>query len=552
MGWSLPSEMTGSAEWLIIPYSEAALESDHVYDVGGTLRYSSDGSNITVPLLPTVITVRPDPSLLVHYFWERYVIGDDPFTDEVEPSVPFTLGVAVKNAGHGTAYSLRITSGQPEIIENERGLLISFMIIGANIGNEAISPSLTVAFGDLTPNTTKVARWLMLSSLQGEFMNYSATFENINPLGDPRLSLLDELDIHELIRNVMIYSDPDENDGILDFLVNERDDFLAYPDTLYSSKTLQSYNVSAGIILSVRSIASSIPALLEVRTFSNSTGWVYYRYEDTQGLLSETASAVNVTKYESGVATSLPPENSWITRQNYRGARRTTENLYLHIVDSVETAGEVVFIVDLCRVNCNRATTDMTTPATSTQATTTITSTTDSTTPATPTQTATTTSTTDTTTPATPTLAATTTTLSTTEMASTGILDIQTSSDATTVITGQPTTATSTLSTDEVTPTADMATTAVSTQDTTSTSAETTSTGIQTPSATDITTSTLTTTMTADINDTTDTTPPSTDDLATTTTASPLSTLDTTMTDTTDVPTTSGMPNHDTYEQYVS
>ena len=379
MGWSLPSEMTGSAEWLIIPYSEAALESDHVYDVGGTLRYSSDGSNITVPLLPTVITVRPDPSLLVHYFWERYVVGDDPFTDEVEPSVPFTLGVAVKNAGHGTAYSLRITSGQPEIIENERGLLISFMIIGANIGNEAISPSLTVAFGDLTPNTTKIARWLMLSSLQGEFMNYSATFENINPLGDPRLSLLDELDIHELIRNVMIYSDPDENDGILDFLVNERDDFLAYPDTLYSSKTLQSYNVSAGTILSVRNIASSISTLLEVRSFSNSTGWVYYRYEDTQGLLSETASAVNVTKYESGVATSLPPENSWITRQNYRGARRTTENLYIHIVDSVETAGEVVFIVDLCRVNCNRATTDITTPATPTQAATT-TSITDSTT----------------------------------------------------------------------------------------------------------------------------------------------------------------------------
>ena len=36
-------------------------------------------------------------------------------------------------------------------------------------------------------------------------MNYSATFENINPLGDPQLSILDELKIHELIRNVMIY-----------------------------------------------------------------------------------------------------------------------------------------------------------------------------------------------------------------------------------------------------------------------------------------------------------------------------------------------------------
>ena len=161
------------------------------------------GESITIPLLPTVITVRPDPSLLVHYFWERYVVGDDPFTDEIEPSIPFTLGVAVKNVGHGTAYSLQITSGQPEIIENERGLLVNFMIIGANIGRKGVSPSLTVMFGDLAPNTTVVARWLMISSLQGEFMNYSATFENINPLGDPQLSILDELEIHELILSLI-------------------------------------------------------------------------------------------------------------------------------------------------------------------------------------------------------------------------------------------------------------------------------------------------------------------------------------------------------------
>ena len=114
----------------------------------------------------------------------------------------------------------------------------------------------------------------MISSLQGEFMNCSATFENINPLGDPRLSILDEVEIHELIRNVMIYSDPNEDDGTLDFLVNERNDFLAYPDVLYSSKTLQRYNVSAGIVISVHAISTS----LEIRTSSNSTGWVYYRH----------------------------------------------------------------------------------------------------------------------------------------------------------------------------------------------------------------------------------------------------------------------------------
>ena len=32
-GWTLPSEASGSIEWLIIPYSEAAPESDQSYDV---------------------------------------------------------------------------------------------------------------------------------------------------------------------------------------------------------------------------------------------------------------------------------------------------------------------------------------------------------------------------------------------------------------------------------------------------------------------------------------------------------------------------------------
>lgn len=348
--WRLPSEMSGAVEWLIIPLSEAAPESDKSYDVGGILRYTLDGENITIPLLPTVITVRPDPSLLVHYFWERYVVGDDPFTDMVEPSVPFTLGVAVKNAGYGTAYSLQITSGQPQIIENERGLLVNFMIIGASIGSGSISPSLTVMFGDLAPNTTTVARWQIISSLQGEFMNYSATFENTNPLGDPRLSILDELEIHELIRNVLIYSLSNEEDGVLDFLVNDRNDLFAYPDALYSSKTLQRYNVSVGTIVSVRTLQLPV-SLLEVRTTSNNTGWVYYRYEDTQGLLSMTASAVNSTKHEHNETIQLPSENSWITRD--RDSRSGSETLYLHIVDHVQTLGDIVFTLNLCTSDCS-------------------------------------------------------------------------------------------------------------------------------------------------------------------------------------------------------
>lgn len=343
--WSLASSATGAVEWLIIPYSEAAPDTDHVYNVGGSFSYLLDGENITVPFLPTPITVRPDPSLLVHYFWERYVVGDDPFTEDVEPSAPFTLGVAVKNAGYGTAYSLQISSAQPEIIENERGLLINFMIIGANIGGESANPSLTVTFGDLEPNTTAVARWFMISSLQGEFMSYSATFENVNPLGDPKLSILDDLQIHELIRNVDMYTSS-EDDGILDFLVNDRSDYLAYPDALYSSRTLERYNVSAGVVLSVQANSENMTVSLVVSTSTNSTGWVYYRYEDMQDTLRNTASSVNGTKCEGNHTVLIPSQNSWITSDR-------DGTFYLHIVDYLETTDEeVVYTLDLCTVNC--------------------------------------------------------------------------------------------------------------------------------------------------------------------------------------------------------
>ena len=348
-GWLLPSDMTGSIEWLIIPYSEAAPESDHVYNIGGFFNYVADGENITVPLSPTPITVQPDPSLLVHYFLESHVLADDPFTEVVEPSIPFTLGVAVKNAGYGTAYSLQISSGQPEIFDNEKGLLISFMIIGANIGIEDTGPSLTAIFGDIVPNTTVVARWYMVSTLQGEFTSYSATFENRNPFGDPKLSILDELRTHRLVKNVMMYSE-EEDDGILDFLVNDRDDRFAYPDALYSSRTLQQYNVSIGSIHSVSVSFDNESTSLSVEATSNETGWIYFRHEDTQGILRQTVSSINVTKLQGNQSITVPPENTWVTVD--RDPVTDTKTFYLHIVDYIDTISTVVFDTELCIMDC--------------------------------------------------------------------------------------------------------------------------------------------------------------------------------------------------------
>ena len=39
------------------------------------------------------------PKLLLKYFMQRIVYSDDPFTSEVEPAIPFFLGLQIQNIG---------------------------------------------------------------------------------------------------------------------------------------------------------------------------------------------------------------------------------------------------------------------------------------------------------------------------------------------------------------------------------------------------------------------------------------------------------------------
>ncbi|HEY9175293.1 MAG TPA: hypothetical protein VI136_23660, partial [Verrucomicrobiae bacterium] len=175
---------TSAASWILIPASDAAPETATVYYVSGVLRYRQQGVQVFVPLSAEAITVHPNPRLFVKYFHQRDVHADDPFTDVVEPSVPFSLAVMVDNRGFGEARNLRITSAQPEIIENEKGLLVDFKIIASEVEGQAMTPSLTVNLGNIGAGQRKIGRWLLTSTLQGLFTDYKATFEHLDSLGN--------------------------------------------------------------------------------------------------------------------------------------------------------------------------------------------------------------------------------------------------------------------------------------------------------------------------------------------------------------------------------
>ena len=240
------------------------------------IHYVQNGSEFNIPVEDMPITVRPDAALVVKYFHQRDVLGDDPHTDAIEPSVPYKLAVLVENNGFGEARNLRIISGQPQIVDNEKGLFIDYKVIGTEVGGQPMSPSLTADFGTLAPGQKKTAIWYLTSSLQGLFTDYKATFEHVTGLGDNRISLLKEVEIHELIR--MVRAQGAADDGLPDFLTNDVKDANDYPDTIHFSHggtglvTLRQTGTYSGA-----PAPGSLSITLNTGAFS---GWSYIRLPD--------------------------------------------------------------------------------------------------------------------------------------------------------------------------------------------------------------------------------------------------------------------------------
>jgi hypothetical protein len=214
--------------WLIIPAPGASngLASGTLYYVGATLTYTIGGQAHTTEVTPDYIYVKPMPQISLDYFLPSEVYGDDAFTEAIEAPVPFSLGVRVKNGGHGTARQLKIASAQPRITENEQGLLIGFAIQGSQVNGQTATPSLLADFGDIAPGTSGMARWIMTCTLSGRFVKFEADFSHSDELGGELTSLIDAVETHLLVRDVRV--DVAGRDSIQDFLARDGDIYRVY------------------------------------------------------------------------------------------------------------------------------------------------------------------------------------------------------------------------------------------------------------------------------------------------------------------------------------
>lgn len=235
--WTLAPKSKGVATILFIPTKYAAPDTLTTYSFGGNLYFREANSDeIQVrELYPVMLQVKPSPELDLTYFMQRDIYGDNPLTKEVvEPIVPSEFSVMIRNKGKGDATNVRMLTKQPQIIENEKGLLVDFAIVSSSLngGDVALALDSTIAtdFGDIVAGTSAYATWNMTCSLLGHFIDYQVSANHVTSYGNPDLSLLDEVTIHELIHSV----DVTVASGVLHaWLTNDVPDGKDMPDHLY-------------------------------------------------------------------------------------------------------------------------------------------------------------------------------------------------------------------------------------------------------------------------------------------------------------------------------
>jgi hypothetical protein len=305
---AVPPSSSADIHWLIIPAPGAAngVTQGTLYYVGATLHYSIGGEPQETKVTPDYIFVKPMPEIVLDYFLPKDVYGDDAFTPEVEPIIPFSLGVRVSNKGHGTARNLKIDSAQPRIVENNQGLLVGFSIEGSEVNGQPGSRSLLVNFGDIPPEASGTARWSMTCTLSGKFVEFSADFSHADELGGEVTSLIDAVNTHFLLRDVLV--DLPGRDGIRDFLAIDGDVLRVY-ESQSGAYPVMDQSESASLQLESQTGAQiihtlAVPAII---------GFAYVELNDPyqgQKVLKEVLRSDGKR---------IKPENAWLSKTRNDG-----------------------------------------------------------------------------------------------------------------------------------------------------------------------------------------------------------------------------------------
>ena len=339
--WRLGAGKKGVATILFIPTKYAAPENLTTYSFGGTLSFKDGSTTQNRSLYPVSLQVKPSPELDLTYFMQRDVYGDNPLTpDVVEPVIPAEFSVLIHNKGKGDANNVRMITKKPEIVENEKGLLIDFDIISSSLnGGEktmALDDDIATQFGTIAAGTASYATWDLTASLMGHFTEYDVNVTHVTDYGNPDLSLLDRVTIHELIHSM--------NATIGDkvyraWITNDVPDAEDAPDHIYFANGTDEELVT----LSEQTKMERIDATHYRVTVPTDIprNWFYTAVANPAGKYSKILSITDETNNRP-----LDAANFWTTDYTMKDGIDPQLDYRLHIADIVSGKGTNTYIVE--------------------------------------------------------------------------------------------------------------------------------------------------------------------------------------------------------------
>ena len=339
--WRLGAGKKGVATILFIPTKYAAPENLSTYSFGGTLSFKDGSTTQNRSLYPVSLQVKPSPELDLTYFMQRDVYGDNPLTpDVVEPVIPAEFSVLIHNKGKGDANNVRMITKKPEIVENEKGLLIDFDIISSSLnGGEktmALDDDIATQFGTIAAGTASYATWDLTASLMGHFTEYDVSVTHVTDYGNPDLSLLDRVTIHELIHSM--------NATIGDkvyraWITNDVPDAEDAPDHIYFANGTDEELVT----LSTETKMERIDATHYRVTVPTDIprNWFYTAVANPAGKYSKILSITDETN-----SRPLDAANFWTTDYTMKDGIDPQLDYRLHIADIVSGKGTNTYIVE--------------------------------------------------------------------------------------------------------------------------------------------------------------------------------------------------------------
>ena len=339
--WRLGAGKKGVATILFIPTKYAAPENLTTYSFGGTLSFKDGSTTQNRSLFPVSLQVKPSPELDLTYFMQRDVYGDNPLTpDVVEPIIPAEFSVLIHNKGKGDANNVRMITKKPEIVENEKGLLIDFDIISSSLnGGEktmALDDDIATQFGTIAAGTASYATWDLTASLMGHFTEYDVSVTHVTDYGNPDLSLLDRVTIHELIHSL--------NATIGDkvyraWITNDEPDAEDAPDHIYFANGTDEELVTLSEQTSMERIDNTHYRVTVPTNVPRN--WFYTAVANPAGKYAKILSITDETNNRP-----LDPANFWTTDYTMKDGIDPQLDYRLHIADIVSGKGTNKYIVE--------------------------------------------------------------------------------------------------------------------------------------------------------------------------------------------------------------